>query len=253
MNTNEYLERINYRGALNPSADVLAALQEAHLLAVPFENLDIHTGTTIVLETAALFRKIVEKKRGGFCYELNSLFHALLRRLGFRVTLASGRVFDADSAQYGPEFDHMLLLAMEGDRTWLVDVGFGDFSMRPLRFVPDAVQSDATGDFIIEKDSGEYFRVSRYSASTKQFIPQYIFSTRERTIEDFTPMCVYHQTSPDSHFTQKRLCTIATRTGRVTLTDAKLSVTVNGAKNEFPIHGEREFNDALSYHFGITL
>src|SRR5882762_2856663 len=119
-----YLERINYHGALAPSAETLRDLQVAHLLTVPFENLSIHAGEPIVLEDEALFTKIVTSRRGGFCYEANGLFAALLRALGFEVAMLSAEVANAEG-EFGPNFDHMTLMVTRADR-WLVDVGFGD-------------------------------------------------------------------------------------------------------------------------------
>ena len=109
MDIHAYLSRIGYRGTLEPSAATLHALQQAHLLAVPFENLDIHLGRPIVLDQTALFDKIVARRRGGFCYELNGLFAVLLRELGFEVTLLSAGVARA-SGGFGPEYDHLTLL-----------------------------------------------------------------------------------------------------------------------------------------------
>src|SRR2546427_8621834 len=127
VNTKAYLERINYplnyRRSLAPDAETLRALQVAHLLAVPFENLSIHAGQPIILEDDALFTKIVENGRGGFCYEANGLFAALLRALGFNVAMLSAEVANAEG-EFGPNFDHMALMVMLEQR-WLVDVGFG--------------------------------------------------------------------------------------------------------------------------------
>lgn len=81
-----YLNRIGYEGAVNPSSDTLRALHLAHVLTVPFENLDIHLGRSISIEPEALFRKIVLARRGGYCFELNGLFALLLEQLGFSVT-----------------------------------------------------------------------------------------------------------------------------------------------------------------------
>ena len=138
MNVAAYLDRIQYRGALPPDHATLAALHVAHLRTVPFENLDIHLGIPIVLDLDRLFEKIVLKRRGGFCYELNGLFGALLTALGFQVTLLSARVVGDDGA-LGPEFDHMLLQVdcpADGDSVlWLADVGFGDSCSSPLRLV----------------------------------------------------------------------------------------------------------------------
>src|SRR6188474_3432296 len=92
MDIAAYLERIDYRGPLDPTAETLRRLQVAHLRAVPFENLSIHAGEPITLEDGALFEKIVERRRGGFCYEVNGLFAALLRGLGFEVSMLAAGV-----------------------------------------------------------------------------------------------------------------------------------------------------------------
>src|SRR5215211_6629735 len=157
MDIHAYLNRIGYRGTLEPSAATLHALQRAHLLAVPFENLEIHLGRPIVLDQTALFDKIVRRRRGGFCYELNGLFAVLLRELGFEVTLLSAGVARANG-DFGPEYDHLTLLVEcplsvidsqlqpvvgdqprttnYGPRTiWLVDVGFGDSFRAPPRLI----------------------------------------------------------------------------------------------------------------------
>src|SRR5262249_19643128 len=130
MNVDAYLKRINYAGAREPAAETLRTLQLAHLRTVPFENLSIHAGEPIVLEEAALFGKIVERRRGGFCYEANGLFAALLRALGFQVAMLSAGVANA-KGEFGPDFDHMTLMVTLAER-WLVDVGFGESFMEPL-------------------------------------------------------------------------------------------------------------------------
>ena len=92
MDTEAYLERIGYRGPTRPTANVLRRLHRMHLLSIPFENLDIHWKRPIVVDVEAFYRKIVDHNRGGFCYELNGLFNALLRELGFETRLLSARV-----------------------------------------------------------------------------------------------------------------------------------------------------------------
>jgi arylamine N-acetyltransferase len=127
-----YLHRIGYAGPREPTADVLRQLQRAHLLAVPFENLDINPiGTPIVLSADALFHKVVVRRRGGFCYELNGLFAIALEQLGFDVTRVAGQVSRGDG-KFGPEFDHLALVVRVDGATHLADVGFGDFSLEPL-------------------------------------------------------------------------------------------------------------------------
>jgi N-hydroxyarylamine O-acetyltransferase len=99
-----YLERISYQGSREPILPTLQALHEAHLLAVPFENLDIFLGREIVLDEPSLWSKIIEHHRGGFCYELNGLFALLLRALGFQVDLLSASVARSTGG-FGPDFD----------------------------------------------------------------------------------------------------------------------------------------------------
>jgi N-hydroxyarylamine O-acetyltransferase len=130
LDTAAYLKRINYSGPVIPAAETLRHLQLAHLLSVPFENLSIHSHQPIVLDDEALFDKIVSRRRGGFCYELNGLFAALLRALGFDTRMLSASVANA-KAEWGPEFDHMTLLVTLEQR-WLADVGFGDSFIEPL-------------------------------------------------------------------------------------------------------------------------
>jgi N-hydroxyarylamine O-acetyltransferase len=128
MDIDAYLKRLNYRASLAPTAATLRDLQVAHLQTVPFENLSIHAGEPIVLNDDALFMKIVTKKRGGFCYELNGLFAALLRSLGFDVAMLSAGVARPQGG-FSPEFDHMALMVTPNDspvKRWLVDVGFGE-------------------------------------------------------------------------------------------------------------------------------
>lgn len=248
-----YASRIKYLEEARPTLEVLFSLQESHLLSVPFENLDILAGRRIVLSERALFEKVVLRKRGGFCYELNGLFHLLLKNVGFDVKLLMGRVHDQNRNSYGPEFDHMLILAEVDGEKWIVDVGFGDFSMHPLRFVLNQPLSDRNGQFVIDRFDDEYFRVSRYLPEERRSSSEYLFSLQERTLTDFSDMCHYHQTSPDSHFTRQRICSMATASGRITLTDHRLIVTEGKTRKEIIIRDQSDFSEALTRYFNIVL
>lgn len=229
----------------------LKRLQMQHLLNIPFENLDIHTGQRIFLDTQAFYRKIILNKRGGFCYELNSLFNELLKAIGFRTKLISARVANSEGG-FGEEFDHMAIIVSIDSEEWLVDVGFGEFSQSPLKLVTGIVQKDLRGDFIIEMFDDKYFIVKKLLLEN-EFENQYIFSLKERSLHDFEEMCNYHQTSPKSSFTQKKMCSIALADGRMTLTDKSLKVTKNKIVTEKEIRDEQEFLDNLKLYFGIEL
>ena len=136
-----YLQRIGYSGSVEPTLHTLRNLHLAHVLSVPFENLSICSACQrqpIVLDETALFDKIVTRQRGGFCYELNDLFAALLIALGYRVELLSARVPN-DEGRPVPDFDH-LVLHVSLDYEWLADVGFGEGFRWPLRLSMGRVQ-----------------------------------------------------------------------------------------------------------------
>jgi N-hydroxyarylamine O-acetyltransferase len=249
MNLAAYLQRLNYTGPLKPTAGTLRALHQAHLLAVPFENLDIHLGRPIVLDEAAFFRKIVERQRGGFCYELNGLFAALLRELGFEVTLLSARVAGQNGG-FGPEFDHLTLLVQLKER-WLADVGFGENFREPLRLDEPGEQAQVRGTYQLTQDGEAWTYWERDEA--KGWLARYCFTLQPRQLADFAEMCRYQQSSPQSHFTQKRVCSLATPAGRVTLSDFRLIITGPGQRQERELANQAEHETALRNYFGIDL
>jgi len=243
-----YLKRINYRGSLTPSAETLRNLQVAHLLSVPFENLSIHSHEPIVLNDEALFDKIVERRRGGFCYECNGLFAALLRSLGFDVSMLSAEVAK-EGGGFSQSFEHMTLL-VKLEETWLVDVGFGDSFLEPLKVDVSTEQIQGPQSFrIIAQD--HYFVVQRQYE--REWKPEYRFTLQPYNYSDFEEMCRYHQTSPESHFTQKRICSLATSDGRITVSDMLFIVTSNGLREERTLSNSQEYDEILHKQFGIKM
>ncbi|MFE0043057.1 arylamine N-acetyltransferase family protein [Streptomyces albireticuli] len=244
IDVDAYLRRI---GATRPAAPDEAALRELqlrHLRAVPFENLSIHRGEEIVLDGEALVRKIVERGRGGFCYELNGAFAELLTALGFRVTLLAGRVM-GPTGEFGVPFDH-LALRVDTPEPWLVDVGFGQNSHHPLRFDERGDQADPGGVFrIAEAADGdlEVFRDGKV---------QYRLERRPRELADFVSGCWWNSTSPKSFFTRSLICSRLTPTGRVTLSGRTFVTTDATGRQERRLTGE-EVLPAYRTHFGIEL
>ena len=254
MNTQDYLNRISYTGSLQPDAQALHALQIAHLRAVPFENLDIHLGRPIRLHLPSIYDKIVRRRRGGFCYELNGLFAWLLQELGFEVTLLSASDAQGDG-KYGPEFDHLVLevhCPEDAERIpWLVDVGWGDSFTSPLRLDENSPQEQGLRAYRIDRDGDFHFLWQRNYDGT--WAKQYRFTLQPRSYPDFEAMCLYHQTSPQSHFTQGRICTRATPTGRISLDDDHLIITENGDRQERVVLCEHEYRSILQSEFGILV
>src|ERR1700730_13675489 len=239
-----YLARIGAARPARLDAESLRDLQAHHLRAVPFENLSIHLGEPIVLEEEALVAKLVQRRRGGFCYELNGGFAALLSALGFTVTLQAARVFGGEGL--GPPFDH-LALRVDLSEPWLVDVGFGTFSHHPLRLDDRSEQADPGGAFRIGEAEHGDLDVFMDGQS------QYRLEQRPRALGDFEPTCWWQQTSPRSHFTQSLVCSLPTETGRITLSDRTLIETAAGERREQSLAGDAELLAAYRTLVGIRL
>lgn len=249
MNKEKYLCRIGIeKSDIQANLENLKLLQKHHLLKIPFENLDIHWKNPIILNGKLFYRKIVEEHRGGFCYELNGLFYKLLKTIGFQSKIVSAKVSSGEG-NFGAEFDHLAILTDIDGEEFLVDVGFGDFTAEPLRFVLDVEQKDETGIFSIREFDEYYFEVIKKDSG--DWKSEYIFTILPRDLAEFTEMCDFHQTSPESHFTRGKVCSLMTNEGRKTLTDKKFIETKSGQKNEIDVESDEEFNSILEREFHI--
>ena len=242
-----YLARIG-AAPRAPSVESLRDLHLRHLRNVPFENLDIHLGRRISLALPDLYAKIVDRKRGGFCYELNGLFAALLQSLGYDVTMYACRV--QSSSGLGPLFDH-LALSVAGPHSsdrWLADVGFGRHSAYPLRLGVAGDQHDPNGVFgLDERECGDI-------AVLLDGTVQYLIETRPRVLADFDPTCWWQQTRPGSHFRAGPVCSRLTGSGgMITLADHVLISTEGGERIETTLASDADVLAAYRLHFGMTL
>ncbi|GGZ18605.1 arylamine N-acetyltransferase family protein [Streptomyces poonensis] len=255
-----YLRRIGAERPAGPTVDALSELHVRHLCTVPFENLSIHLGEEIVLEEERLLDKVVGARRGGFCYELNGAFAALLRRLGFEVTLLAGRVFKEDG-RLGIPYDHLALRVRTADGgDWLADVGFGAHSHFPLALAERGEQRDPAGTFQVveaglraggEKEAGEYGDLD----VLRDGKPQYRLEVRPRELGDFVTGAWWHSTSPVSHFGQSLVCSRQTEDGgRITLSGRRFTVTAPGGGREVTeLVTDKEVLTTYSERFGLRL
>jgi N-hydroxyarylamine O-acetyltransferase len=249
MDVQAYLNRINYDGPLEPTAETLRQLHVTHLLTVPFENLSIHACEPIVLEDQALFQKIVNRCRGGFCYELNGLFAALLRALGFEVAMLSAQVADEEGI-FSRDFDHMTLMITLEER-WLADVGFGDSFVEPLLL--DSRDAQVQGDRAYRIVADDERLIMQRAEKSGEWKAQYCFTLEPFQYADYAEMCEYHQTSPLSHFTQARICSRLTAQGRISLSDMRLIISEGGERRESLASTQEEYEELLRKHFGIVM
>lgn len=246
MNIDAYLRRIEYDGPREASSETLRSLHRQHLFTVPFENLDIPLGTPIRLDLRLIYDKIVTRRRGGFCYELNGLFGELLTAMGFSVQMLSARVRREDGG-FGPEFDHMLL-KVELEEPWLVDVGFGDSFVEPIVFRAGGADQ-VNGHRYIVSAVGEEWQLLR--EDEKGEVPLYAFRDVPHGLNDYEGMCRFHQSSPESHFTKSWICSRALPEGRTTLANMRLIVTRGGSRKEIQLSTPGDVRRCLREFLGI--
>ncbi|MEV5608984.1 arylamine N-acetyltransferase [Streptomyces sp. NPDC052225] len=242
-----YLHRIGAARPAAPTAEALRALHRAHLRTVPFENLSVHLGEEVPLDAGDLVAKLVDRRRGGFCYELNGAFAALLDALGFEVTLLQARVAGKDG-RFGIPYDHLALRVRAGDGScWLADIGFGTHTEFPLAFEERGEQRDPGGVFRIEDAAEGDLLVLRDGE------PQYLLDLRPRALRDFEAGAWYHRTSPASHFTRSLVCSLLTEGGRVTLSGHTLTTTTGAERTRTELPSDAAVLAAYDQHFGIVL
>lgn len=248
MDVWRYLDRIGVDVDPNPepSLDLLERLQRRHLHAVPFENLDVVARREIPIDRAAHYQKVVERGRGGFCYELNGLFDWLLGELGFETRFVEAQV--RMDGSYSRRFAHAAVLVdLDADGPpvtregwYLVDVGFGDFARQPLPLTGEP-RSDVSGTYRVRAlDDGRF--VSQYRGprpgaddpdiAPDEWVTRYRLTTDDRDGDEFEPACEWTQTSPDSAFTGRLVCSLATDDGRLTLSEHALTVTTGDEKTK---------------------
>ncbi|WP_114252398.1 arylamine N-acetyltransferase [Streptomyces sp. Go-475] len=258
-----YLRRLGVENPAWPTVDVLRELHLCHLRTVPFENLSIHLGEEIVLEEERLLEKVVGGRRGGFCYELNGAFGALLAALGYDVALLAARVY-GDEERLGIPYDHLALRVRTVDGgDWLADVGFGAHSHLPLAFGDRGEQEDPAGTFRIVEAGPDAAGVrgghDTVEAADLDVIrdgkPQYRLEVRPRVLGDFVAGAWWHSTSPVSHFTRSLVCSRVTEDGgRITLSGRGLTVTsADGARETRELGTDEEVLGAYRERFGIEL
>jgi len=246
------LSRIRYTGPRNVSVGVLDALQQAFLLNVPFENLDIHQGREIRLEPDVVERKIVEERRGGFCYESNGLFHRLLEALGFRVRMCSAQMMQ--DRGLSPLYDHMVLVAEVDGHEYLVDVANGESVRTPLRLDSKEISKSPEGKTY---RLGEFYGIPALEvqeSNEQEWRPRFVFIPAACRLEEFADRCHFHQTSKKSQFTRQPLVTLALPEGRVTLAGRTLTVThARSSVTARELNTDAEYKACLHAQFGIHL
>jgi N-hydroxyarylamine O-acetyltransferase len=244
-----YLERIGYTGPTTPTPETLVALQRAHLLAVPFEALDCFLEIPIRLEPGALFDKVIIRRRGGFCYELNGLFGELLSALGFRVRRLAARPFTAGApGGLAPPFAHMALL-VELDRRWLTDVGFGFFTREPLDVDRREIQIAGGRQYRVSEEEGGL--VVEDLGMARRW--GYAFTLTPHALGDYAEQCRIYSTDPESGFVKRAVVSRAFEDGWITVTREEVIGGRGGTRLDRAIAGDADWRATLRSLLGVEV
>jgi N-hydroxyarylamine O-acetyltransferase len=258
LDLDRYFERIGYAGPREPTLEVLQALQWLHPQRIPFENLDPLTGRRVFVDPASVAAKLVGRRRGGYCFEQNTLFAHVLRQLGFRVTPYIARVLWGREPGAITALTHMLLRVDLNDdlddEAWLADVGFGSVTLTaPLRFVPDVVQETRLESFRLS-ETGTGAVDLELKAPDGGWPKVYRFLPRKAEWIDYEVANWYTTAHPESRFTNNLVVSRVLPPGRVTLFNDTLTERAkDGSSTVHKIASARELERELTERFDIDL
>ena len=245
MDVNAYLDRIGYQGPRLPTRQVLFEIHRAHLSAITYENLDIHLGRPLTLDIAHIFDKIITRHRGGWCYEMNGLLAWALSELGFEVTLLASAV-NREKLGDKAARNHLILL-VQLEQPYLVDVGFGNGFLQPLPLKSGRYQQDFLTYELAENDTHWFFSNHQYGG------PGYDFTLQPQAFQDFADKCCELQTDPESGFVRVVVCHRFIPSGLITLRGAVVrTVTDTGARDE-TIPDEATYRQIIRKQFDLHL
>lgn len=251
LDLSAYLRRIEYVSAIAPSRQVLEALHLAHATHIPFENIDILLGRPIALDLASLQAKLVQQRRGGYCFEHNLLFAAVLREAGFDLTALAARV-RLGTGVVLPR-THMLLLVEADGRRWLADVGFGgEGLLLPVPFGTGeaAAQYGWTYRVVEEANSGTWILQSRRNAA---WVDLYAFTLEPQLAVDYAIANHYMSTHPTSRFVRTLTAQLPGPERRMILRNRELTEDRGAVVTTRRLRGDDEIAQALRETFGLDL
>lgn len=249
LNLDAYLDRIGYQGPRAANLDVLRALHREHVKRVPFENLDVRLGRPIRLDLDSLQAKLVGGRRGGYCFEQNTLFAAVLRELGFRVTTLAARVRYMTTAMLPRT--HMLLRVDLVEGPFIADVGFGGYGLTgPLRLLPGEEQSQHLDVFRFVEEGNAFGLQVRQNG---QYIPLYAFTLEEHFPVDYEMANHFTSTHPSSRFVQMLVAARCDDDARYGLRDREFSIRKGDAVERRAIESQAELVATLARFFDLRV
>jgi len=226
---NQYLKRIQFHGEVGANLDTVAAMMRCQLMNVPFENLDVQAGKIIALEHHAIVEKILDRQRGGYCYEVNGLFAMALDALHIPYFFVAARPLAHGAKK--PK-THMAIIVSFGAEQWLCDCGYGGYGIRaPLHLNSSDIEVNQDGELFMLSANSDNEMVLK-SCIHGEWEPQYSFDLSPQIWTDFIPANYYNSTHHDSIFVRKLLVVICTASGRKILFGNSLKIINHGQQEK---------------------
>ncbi|MCJ8014886.1 arylamine N-acetyltransferase [Paenibacillus sp. KQZ6P-2] len=245
-----YLKRIGYDGEVEPTAAMLARIQECHIHHVPYENLDILNSVPLSLKLEDLYDKIVVRRRGGYCFELNALFSWLLEEIGFQVTHYFAR-FWRDEPNPPPMRRHHILRVEAEGISYLCDVGVGGIvPVRPL-VLKEGIEQPL-GNECYRLDPDPFFGWMLCERKNGEWNQLYSFTEEPQLLQDYAMASYWCEHASESIFTQTAMVFIRTPEGRNTVSGDEFRIFSSTGVQTFVPSSPETYREALNTYFGIS-
>jgi N-hydroxyarylamine O-acetyltransferase len=249
-----YFERIGWNEPLQPSLPALPALTEmlhAHMAHIPFENLDVLLGRGIRLDLDSVYAKLVTEKRGGYCFEHSTLFHAALEHAGFAPMLHSARVVLFRRPRTASPRTHMFLSVTLDGRTYVLDPGFGGHGpLAPVPLVENAELREGPDVHRMTRRDGEWMLEAQIAGA---WTPLWMSTLQAESPIDFVMANHFTATWTESPFVQRLMLRALTKDGRVSVMNRDVTIARSGMFEKVQLADRAALRALLSAEFGMDL
>lgn len=246
LSLDDYLQRIGYAGPLTRNADTLRALHRQHLRAIPYENLDVQLGRPVGLDLERIYDKLVVRKRGGWCYEMNGLLGWALRTIGFSLTEIAAGVMRSERGD--DAFGNHLALIVHLERDYLADVGFGDGLLEAIPLEEgELVQGPLR--FALQRFAAEWRFINHPEGGAASF--DFATTPAERAL--LARKCQWLQSAPESPFVLNAVCQIHTAEGLMMLRGRSLKSVTHAGVAKRTLESLDDYRRTLEQVFGLRM
>lgn len=244
----KYLE-IEGEGHREADLTTLNMYIKHYMLHVPFENINVQNKWPLALTDEAMMHKVVDERRGGFCYEMNRFFKSYLESKGYQVEMMSATVMSPNG--WAKEGSHMSLKVTIENSEYVVDIGFGDMPKFALPIRQDDVGSkDVTGQYRVHVVDDSHYDIEKWSEEEEKWHISYRVFNEAKQLEDFKEGIAYNQYDPHSIFVKGLLITKATNKGRITMTQNHVTVLEDQKKTQIDV-SNNDYQELLAHYFNI--